>query len=67
MKTISVLFAIIGTVIGSGFISGKEIAVFFARFGFWSIPCIILSFLLFWGFFYAILIKGQNIIEKLKS
>ena len=67
MKMISVLFAIVGTVIGSGFISGKEIAVFFARFGLWSIPCIFLSFFLFWGIFYAILIKGKVLLQKLKS
>ena len=67
MKELSIIFAIIGTVIGSGFISGKEVAVFFARFGFWSIPCIFIAFFLFWLLFYSILIKGDKILFKLKK
>ena len=57
MATFSVVLAIVGTIVGSGFISGKEIAVFFTRFGLFSYPCIFLAFFLFWGIFYLILIK----------
>lgn len=67
MKMISIVLAMVGTVIGSGFISGKEVAVFFARFGFWSIPCIILAFILFFALFYLILIKSDLILNKLKK
>ncbi len=67
MKELSVVFAIIGTVIGSGFISGKEIAVFFARFGLWSLPAIVLIFFLFWLLFYFLLLKGDKILKKLKK
>ena len=43
--------AIIGTIIGSGFISGKEIVVFFSNFGLMSFPCIILVFIFFFYIF----------------
>lgn len=61
------LFAIIGTVIGSGFISGKEVVVFFSRFGYWSFPCIILSFILFFFLFKIILFKGSITIKKMEK
>ena len=67
MKVFSVILAIVGSVIGSGFISGKEVAVFFARFGYWSLPCLFFVFFLFWGVFYLILAKSDAIIEKTKN
>ena len=67
MATFSVVLAIVGTIVGSGFISGKEIAVFFTRFGLFSYPCIFLAFFLFWGIFYLILIKGDFILDKIKT
>ncbi len=61
------ILAIIGTVIGSGFISGKEIVVFFARFGYFSFPCIALAFILFFLLFKKLLSLGDSAIEKLKT
>lgn len=58
---------IVGTVIGSGFLSGKEIVVFFSRFGKMSYFCIFLAFLLFWGLFYFFLKFGSNTIARLKK
>jgi len=57
----------IGTVIGSGFLSGKEIVVFFSRFGIFSFPCIIIAFFLFWGLFYFFLIQGDKAINRLEN
>ena len=47
---ISVL-AILGSIIGAGFVSGQEIVVFYSKFGLWSILLIILSFFIFYKFF----------------
>ena len=52
---ISALFAILGTVLGSGFVSGKEIVVFFSRFGLWSYPAIAIVFVLFYYILKALL------------
>lgn len=62
-----VVLAIIGTVIGSGFISGKEIVVFFSRFGYFSFPCIVLAFILFFLLFKKLLSLGDSALEKLKK
>lgn len=66
-NSIFAYFAIIGTVIGSGFISGKEIVVFFSRFGIFSFPCIILSFFILFFLFKFILNKGEKALNKLKN
>lgn len=58
--------AIIGTVIGSGFISGKEIVVFFSRFGILSFPCIFLSFFILFFLFKFILNHGERALKRLK-
>ena len=65
-NSLAAIFAILGTVIGSGFISGKEITVFFTRFGLYSFPCIFLAFFIFWALFYIILTRGEKALEKLK-
>ena len=65
--TIFSIFVIVGTVIGSGFISGKEIVVFFSRFGNFSFPCIILAFGLFFLLFYLILTRGSKAFDKIRS
>ena len=62
---IVVLFAVIGNFLGSGFISGKEIAVFFSRFGSLSFLSIPLTFFIFWGVVYLILNKCDVILSKL--
>lgn len=64
---VSAFFAITGTVIGSGFISGKEIVVFFSRFGFLSFPCIFLSFFVLFFLFKYILNRGERALNRLKN
>lgn len=56
---------IVGTVVGSGFLSGKEIVVFFSRFGKASYFCIFLAFLLFFALFYFFLRFGTLAINRL--
>ena len=63
MKVLLVSLAIIGTIIGSGFISGKEIVVFFSNFGLMSFFCIILVFILFFYLFRLLL--NYNLNEKI--
>lgn len=46
MKQIKIIFLIIGTIIGAGFVSGKEIGSFFSIFGYYSFIFIFLIFLL---------------------
>ena len=67
MKVFSAFLVIIGTVIGSGFMSGKEIVVFFSRFGLFSFPCIIFAFVLFWLLFNFFLKQGDEAIERLNK
>ncbi len=52
---------------GSGFISGKEIVVFFSRFGAYSFLGIFLTFFFFAFLFYIILNKGEEALQRLKS
>ena len=63
----SAFLAIIGTVIGSGFISGKEVVVFFSRFGCYSFPCIVIVFFLFFFLLKFFLFNGENLIKKLEK
>ena len=42
-NTLKIIFVIIGTLIGAGFASGKEIYTFFAQYGFYGIIGIIIS------------------------
>lgn len=66
-NSLSAIFLIIGTVVGSGFISGKEIVVFFSRFGAYSFLGIFLTFFFFAFLFYIILNKGEEALQRLKS
>lgn len=66
-KALLTFLVTVGTVIGSGFLSGKEIVVFFSRFGLISYPCIALAFFLFWGLFYFFMTHGTGAIERLKN
>lgn len=61
------VIAIVGTVIGSGFISGKEIAVFFSRFGNYSYLCIFFVFLLFYFLIRFILNKSEDALNRLSK
>lgn len=67
MKILSVVFLIFGTVLGSGFCSGKEIMVFFSRFGEISYLFIFLSCLFFFFLFYFFLTFGQKKVEKIEK
>lgn len=62
-NNIKIISIIIGTLIGAGFASGKEIYIFFARFGLYGIFGLILSNLLIGIIIYKtfILIKQNNI------
>ncbi|MCI8556019.1 MAG: hypothetical protein HFI85_05605 [Clostridia bacterium] len=61
------ILAIVGTVIGSGFISGKEIMVFFSRFGWYSFLFIALAFVLFFVLFKLLLNCGEKALNKLEK
>ena len=64
-KCLLAIFLILGTVIGSGFSSGKEVYVFFSRFGFYSFIFIPIAFLLFYFVFYFLMTKGRTRVENL--
>ncbi|MGN1201357.1 MAG: hypothetical protein ACI4R8_03785 [Candidatus Caccovivens sp.] len=64
-KVLSLVFLIFGTVVGSGFSSGKEIMVFFARFGPMSYFYILMAGLLFFFIFYFFLIYGKKVSDNL--
>ncbi len=66
-KAVMTFMVIVGTVIGSGFLSGKEIVVFFSRFGNMSYFCIFIAFFLFFALFYYFLKFGDIIVDKLSK
>lgn len=66
-KVWTIVFLIFGTIVGSGFSSGKEIFVFFSRFGKLSYFYIFLACVLFFLLFYLFLLKGKKIINKLEN
>ena len=66
-KTFSAAMIVIGTVIGSGFASGKEIAVFFSRFGAVSYFFIALTFFAFFAIIYAFFSLGEKALNKLAA
>lgn len=52
MSVGSAIFIIIGNIIGAGFATGKEIVVFYARYGYLGLISAILSAILFYYFFF---------------
>ena len=66
-EILSTILAIVGCVVGSGFISGKEIVVFFSRFSVFSFLGIFVAFFLFWGLFTLVLFSGQKASLRLKQ
>lgn len=66
-KVWTTVFLIFGTIVGSGFSSGKEIFVFFSRFGFLSYLYIFFASVLFFLLFYLFLRKGQRIFERFEK
>ncbi len=66
-KIFVVVFLIFGTVVGSGFSSGKEIMVFFSRFGELSYLFIVLACVLFFGLFSFFLLCGKKLLYVLQK
>ena len=66
-KVWTTVFLLFGTIVGSGFSSGKEILVFFSRFGELSYLYIVIACVLFFLLFYLFLSKGKFVIEKLEK
>lgn len=66
MKEIVAILSIIGAFVGSGFVSGKEIVVFFARFGGWCYPVIFLCFFALFFLFKIMLNFSQQSIKNKK-
>lgn len=67
MKNIGKIMTILGMFIGSGFASGKEIAVFFTRFGVYSYIFIPFALIFFFGGIFWILSYGKRAEERYNS
>lgn len=67
MAKFGIFLTMVGSVLGCGFFSGKEIAVFFTRFGEWSYLGIVLSFFLFFFLFRFLLSIGSSVTSKVRS
>ncbi|MBQ8908806.1 MAG: hypothetical protein IJY90_00740 [Clostridia bacterium] len=67
LQEVFAVLAILGMVVGSGFISGKEVVVFFSRFGAWSFLSIPLVFVIFLCAFRFILNKAGGILEMVQK
>lgn len=61
------ILAIVGGVVGSGFVTGKEIVVFFGRNGMWGYLGIAISMLSFYFLFKYFLFHGERIKKLLSS
>lgn len=64
--------AILGAIVGAGFASGKEISTFFGQYGFWSLPFVALTLVLFFWCFYLFsklgkMIKPKSITDMTKA
>lgn len=59
-KNISIIFLLLGTIIGAGFCSGKEICVYFAKYGFGSLFFLPLFFLIYFFLFRMFLNLGRK-------
>ena len=62
-----IFLTLVGTVLGCGFFSGKEIIVFFSRFGQWSYLAIFVAFISFFFIFRFLLGVGQKVALKVKN
>lgn len=60
MKDICAIFLILGSVIGAGFATGKELVVFYVRYGLIGMVGIIISSVLFSIVLYKYLMVGKN-------
>lgn len=60
-ESLKISMLILGTIIGAGFASGREIITFFGKFGYGAYPLIILAGVLFFIFIYAFLRIGARV------
>lgn len=60
MRSLKITLLILGTIIGAGFASGKEITTFFTVFGYYSFLSLPIIFLLFYFCIYKLLILGSK-------
>ena len=67
LQEVFAVMAILGMIVGSGFITGKEIVVFFSRFGSYSFLTIFLSFFIFFFAFKFILNYSKKISQKISK
>ena len=67
MAKFGIFLTMVGSVLGCGFFSGKEIAVFFTRFGAWSYLGVALSFFLFFFIFRFLLSIGSSVTSKMRT
>ena len=58
-KNLSIVFLLLGTTIGAGFCSGKEICVYFAKFGFSSLFFLPMFFFIYYFLFKTFLNLGR--------
>lgn len=63
----STFLTIVGTIIGCGFLSGKELVVFFSRFGCWSYLGIFCLLFFFYSVFKFLLGLKSHVVEKISS
>ena len=63
----STFLTIVGTIIGCGFLSGKELVVFFSRFGCWSYLGIFCLLFFFYFVFKFLLGLKSHVVEKISS
>jgi len=66
-KVFMVVFLIFGTIVGSGFATGKEIVVFFSRFGEWSYFFIVCAGILLYFIIQFFLTKASRSLEKIEN
>ena len=67
MTVIVSTLTIVSVIMGSGFISGKEIATFFSRFGTISFACLCLAFAIYYFTIKFILARSDSILSRLSS
>ena len=67
LNLIGVFFTIIGTILGCGFFSGKEIVVFFSKFGYWSFLGILFLFFVLFFLFRFLLNLDCKVVEKVQK
>lgn len=61
------VFSIVGVVFGCGLISGKEIVVYFSKFGYISLPLLLIVLALFFVVFNILLKMGDKVYNRLKN